>query len=120
MEEGEFKLRVPRRVPVTRTPGNPDPLPLNYEFSCEFYYKDERTQPPRKIAEGHFYELVDGTTTEHDPKRLRFNGAKYALYSGTGWLYDVRRDLTVLFRRHGVLHRAYVRWRRFTCRRWGW
>ena len=73
-----------------------------------------------KVAEGHFYELEDSTTTDHDPKHLRLDGVKYALYKGTGWFYDVLRDRTVLFRRHGFLYRHYVRWRRFTCERWGW
>ena len=120
MEAGEFTLHVPKRTPVKRELDDPDPLPAAYKFTCEWYYRDERTRPPVKVAEGHFYELEDRTTTDYDPKHLRLDGVKYALYRGTGLWYDVRRDCTVLFKRHGFLYRTYVRWRRFTCERWGW
>ena len=47
-------------------------------------------------------------------------GVRYGLYRGTGLFYDVRRDFTVLLKRHGAAYRAYVAFRRFTCARLGW
>jgi len=40
---------------------------------------DESVTPPVKVAEGHFYELEDSSTTEPDPKRLYIGGQRYAL-----------------------------------------
>jgi hypothetical protein len=120
MEAGEFRMYVPKRKPIERRIDERDPLPPRYKFTCEWFYRDESLQPPVKVADGHFYEFDDGSTTEHDPKHLRLGNEKYALYSGTGWIYDILRDRTVLVKRHGLLYQSYVRWRRFTCARWGW
>ncbi|OFW39355.1 MAG: hypothetical protein A3J29_02915 [Acidobacteria bacterium RIFCSPLOWO2_12_FULL_67_14b] len=118
MEAGELELHVPKRKPIDRIPDDPDPLPATYVFTCEWYYREVVTG--LKVADGHFYELSDATTTDHDPKHLRIEGVKYALHQGTGFLYDVRRDFTVLLKRHSPVYELYVRWRRFTCARWGW
>ena len=118
MEAEEFQMIV-KRKPIIRKANDPDPLPGNFKFTCEWTYRDPQANN-RKVADGHFYELDDGTTTDHDPKHLEVDGQKYALFEGTGLMYDVLRDFTVLLKRHGRPYRAYVAVRRFTCARWGW
>jgi hypothetical protein len=112
-----YKPVVTKRKELDRPPDDPDPLPPNYKFTCEWVCRDANNL---KVADGHFYELDDQSRTDYDPKHLCVDGVRYALYQGTGRFYDARRDLTVLFTRHGWLYRTYVRLRRFTCRRWGW
>src|SRR5688572_9602154 len=69
MKSGEFAFVLSKRNPIVQKPNDPDPLPANYRFTCEWYYKD--VQSGAKVADGHYYELDDGTTTDHDPKHLR-------------------------------------------------
>lgn len=118
MEANEFTMTV-KRKPITRRPNDPDPLPDTVKFTCEWVYRDPVANN-KKVADGHFYEHEDGTQTDHDPKHIEVDGKKYALFEGTGLLYDVIRDFTVLLTRHGRAYRAYVAFRRFTCLRWGW
>jgi hypothetical protein len=74
MEAKELHITV-RRKPITRDPADPDPLPSNYKFTCEWVYRDPANSN-RKVADGHFYELDDGSTTDHDPKHLEVNGER--------------------------------------------
>jgi hypothetical protein len=108
-----------KRKPITRKVGDPDPLPDDHKFTCEWTYRDP-SAGGKKLADGHFYERADGSTTDPDPKHLEIDGQRYGLFDGTGWIYDVRRDLTVLLKRHGLAYRAYSEFRRFTCAWFGW
>ena len=81
----ELTMTVKRKS-VTRKPNDPDPLPDNIKFTCEWTYRDPRAHD-HKIADGHFYERNDGSTTDHDPKHLEVDGQRYALYEGTGLIH---------------------------------
>lgn len=114
----DFKIELTKRKPVIHDPAAPDPLPAHFKFTCEWVCRNTATKA--KVADGHFYELADGSRTDPDPKHLLVGATKYALHSGTGWIWDVRRDFTVLLKRGGAAYWVYVGFRRWTCRMFGW
>jgi hypothetical protein len=111
-ESGEFVIETKKKV---IRPGSG--LPLGYKFSVEWYYINPHDG--NQMAQGHYYERDDESTTQHDPKHLYLNGVKYSLHRGTGWKADIRRDPSLLFSQGSIMRAIYVHWRRFKCHAWG-
>lgn len=112
---GEFN----RYTPPTPKPVKPEwNLPPSFKFTVSWTLFDRQTGV--LMAEGHYYILDNGSTTPLDPKHLRIRDDRYAQYRGTGWWADLRREPFKKWNNRNPVKRAYARWRRFACARWGW
>lgn len=112
--KGEFADEPPKKRAVR--PGSPN-APPNSSFSVIAYYIDQTDG--HQLAEVHFFELSDGSSTEHDPKNLHLDGIDYRRHKGGRWWNEIHRDPSTLFPRHSWLYNRYADWRRYKCKRWG-
>lgn len=111
---GEFADLPPKKRTI---PPGSTTAPPGSAFSVTAYYVGRADGV--QVAEVHFFELSDGSHTEHDPKNLFLDSVHYRRHKGGDWWSEIRRDPSSLFPRHGWLYNRYAAWRRFKCSRWG-